>query len=138
MQVFWLVLVIIFAGIEIMTLDLSSIWFAVGALVAMCSTGLTSSVLIQTVFFIVGSALFMVYFKPIVKKKIFSEQVKTNIDSIIGTTGIVTQNVTNQTGEVKVSGKFWTARTLENVEILQGETVKILEISGVKLIVEKE
>lgn len=138
MEIFWLVLVIVFAGLEIITLDLSSIWFAVGSLVAMISAPFIDSILVQTVFFALGSGLCMIYFKPILKKKLFKDQIKTNIDSIIGTTGVVTQNVTNQAGEVKVSGKFWSARTTENIEISVGQTVKILEITGVKLIVEKE
>jgi membrane-bound serine protease (ClpP class) len=69
-------------------------------------------------------------------KKIFNQKEKTNLDRIIGTKGHVTETIEeNGIGEVKADGKRWSA--IADTKIEQGTLVKILEINGVKLKVEK-
>ena len=56
----------------------------------------------------------------------------TNLDRIIGSTGIVTEDITfDEIGEVKIDGKRWSAISKE--EIKKGSKVEILSIDGVKL-----
>ena len=52
-------------------------------------------------------------------------------------TGIVTEKISkNKDGEVKVDGKIWTAYADNTIK--KGDLVKVLEIKGVKIKVEKE
>ena len=79
--------------------------------------------------------IFMLLTKKIVKKIIPNKE-KTNLDRIIGMTGIVISKITkNKPGEVKVDGKVWTATS--NMTINENEPVKILDINSTKLKVEK-
>lgn len=136
--VVWLVIIILFAVVEGFTLDLTSIWFAFGALIGMISALFFDDFWIQAVFFIVGTMIFMLYLRPISKKKFFRESVKTNIDMIIGRTGVVTSNVSSESGEVKVSGKFWSARNFDDTKtLIEGTKVEVLSIQGVKIIVKE-
>lgn len=74
--------------------------------------------------------------KPILVKKLKSKKEATNLDRVIGMEGIVTEKITKrENGEVKVDGKKWTACADKAIKV--GETVKVLEINGVKLKVEK-
>ena len=66
---------------------------------------------------------------------------RTNADRLIGRTAVVAQDIDNTsgTGEAVVAGMIWTARSsVEGHKILKGDTVKILNISGAKLIVRKK
>ena len=92
--------------------------------------------IITTIFAILGIIL-LVITRPIVNKLRSKDNEKTNLDRIIGTTAVVTEDIKkNEIGEVKVDGKRWSAISKEMC--LKGDTVKVLKIDGVKLIVEKE
>lgn len=74
------------------------------------------------------------------KKYINSRTQRTNADRVIGETIRITERVSNldQTGMAVVNGQEWTVRTRDDREIIeQGAYARVLEISGVKLIVEK-
>ncbi|MFI3228066.1 MAG: NfeD family protein [Clostridia bacterium] len=134
----WLIFIVLFAIIEGFTLDLTSIWFSFGSLIAMISALFFDSYVVQSIFFIAGTTFFLLYLKPISKKMLFKENVKTNIDMIIGKTGIVTSDVTSDTGEVKVSGKFWSARSFDDKKTFtEGTRIEVLSIQGVKLIIKE-
>ena len=81
--------------------------------------------------------MLLIITRPIVNKLKSKDNVKTNLDRIIGEDAIVTQDIVkNEVGEVKVDGKRWSAIS-KNI-CLKGDIVKILRIDGVKLVVEKE
>ena len=134
--VFWLVLIIILTIIEVITINLVTIWFVVSGIVALIlSFWITNSVILSTVFVILGIILLLTT-KPILDK-LLKHSSPTNLERIIGSTGIVTESIKKDTiGEVKADGKRWSA--IADEEILEGEKVKIKKIDGVKLIVKKE
>lgn len=133
----WLIFIIIFACLEAVTLDLIAIWFAFGAVFAMITAKFTANFTIQLIAFIIGSALLIIIFRPMTKSlTLKGKEVKTNIDMIIGETGVVTTEVNSVGGEVKVSGKIWTAiPQTDDMVIAEGEKVQILEIRGSKIVV---
>ena len=65
-----------------------------------------------------------------------NKNVETNLDRVVGMTGIVTEKIDDEYGEVKVDGKKWTAYSDEKIDV--HEKVKVLQINGVKLKVKKE
>lgn len=133
----WLSLFIVLLVIEFMTVNLVTIWFAIGALFACVTTFITDSLIIQTCVFFIVSVASLIITRPIVKKYLSSKRVKINYDKVIGMIGIVTKDIKPlENGEVKVDGKYWTAKSDE--EIKEGSKVEILSIEGVKLIVKKE
>ena len=131
----WLLLVIVLSIVEIITVNLVSIWFVISGIVAMIASLFTDNLVIQISIFVILGLIFMLLTRKIVKK-IVPEKVKTNLDRIIGMQGIVITKIgKNKPGEVKVDGKIWTATSDETIN--QDEIVKILEINSTKLKVEK-
>ena len=135
----WLVLAAIFIVIELVTLGLTTIWFAGGAFIAAIAALLHANLVIQVILFLVVSIVLLVLTRPIAVKHLDSKTEKTNVDALIGKKAVVLQEINNvmDTGQAKVNGMEWTARAKNDNQIIpEGATVTIVEISGVKLIVE--
>ena len=128
-SVFWLIALIVFAVGEALTVGLTSIWFAIGALGALLVS--KGPVALQ----IVVSLLLV---RPLAKKLLSPRYVRTNADRVIDKTAVVTETVDNLngTGQVSVAGQVWTARSEHDVVLAAGRQVRILRIEGVKVFVE--
>ena len=136
----WLVLLIVLLGVEIVTVGLTTIWFAGGALAAFLANVLNAPIWLQIVLFIVVSLLLLLFTRPVMLKAMKSSELKTNVDGLIGVKAKVTETINNldETGTAVVNGQEWTARNVNPEEVIEaGEIVEIVEISGVKLIVKK-
>ena len=133
----WLGLVITLTLIEIMTTNLVTVWYVASALVALILSLFIDSYLIQfSVFVILGTILLFTTRKYLVNL-LGSKNIKTNLDRVIGMTGIVTEEITKtKPGEVKVDGKRWTAIADKKIKV--DSTIRVLEIDGVKLKVEED
>ncbi len=133
----WLIITVVLIVVEIITLGLTSIWFAGGALIA----GLISLTgvhwLVQILVFAVVSAILFVFTRPIAMKHFMKNIEKTNVDGLIGKEGIVKQEIDNieAQGVVKLNGMDWTARSVDGTNIPEGEKVLVDSIDGVKLMV---
>lgn len=123
---------------EALTSQLVSIWFVLGATAAAVSCAFTDNILIQSLVFICVSFVSLLATRPFVKKITKSTHEKTNSDRTIGRIGIVTMDVVNTkgVGQVNVDGKIWSAKSVDETEIKNGASVKVVAIEGVKLIVE--
>ena len=134
---YWLVLFIVFILFEIITLGLTTIWFASGALIALIASLLGADVIVQIIIFIVVSVLLLIFTRPYAKKFINDKTTKTNVDDLIGKTGKVTETIDNinSTGLVYINGLYWLARSANDLVIYEDEIVTIIRIEGVKLIV---
>jgi len=133
----WTILVIVFAVLEGITLGLTTIWFAVGALAGMVMAMLGFGIQVQLVAFMVSALLTFAFIRPLAQKVLKVGNAKTNVDSLIGKTGIVHLAITPyKVGQVKVNGQIWTSKAeLEDVTIPVGEEIEVLRVDGVKLIV---
>ena len=139
-EIFWLGAFGVLLLIEILTLGLTTIWFAVGALAAFLLALVQVPLMIQIVVFIVVSVVMLVFTRPFVVKYINSHHEKTNYEGIIGKVVRITEKVDNlqQTGTAVVNGLEWTTRAERDDVILDpGDLAKVVNISGVKLIVKK-
>lgn len=132
----WVLLILAFMIIEGMTLNLVTIWFALGSLCAFITSFITDNIGIQIVVFLVVTTISLLVTKPFVKRFMKNEDKEINYDRIIGKTGLVIKKISKyENGRVKVDGKTWMAKS-EN-EIEEGKEVEILKINGVKLIVKE-
>lgn len=128
----WFIIAVTLFIIELSTINLVSIWFALGAAVAGVSAIFIDNISIQIAIFIATSILTLLLTKPVVKKIRQRPITKTNLDSVVGKTGLVTEDISKyEYGEVKVDGKKWTA--MSDKKILKNSKVEILAIDGVKL-----
>ncbi|MBP8969861.1 MAG: NfeD family protein [Lachnospiraceae bacterium] len=137
--VFWLVVLAICAVVELLTMGLTSVWFAGGALAAALIALVCPYFWVQVVLFIVVSLVLLIFTKPIAVMFFNKGRVKTNAESLIGQRAIVVSEIDNLKGigEVTVSGLDWSARTEEDgLVIPEKAVVMIKRIEGVKLIVE--
>lgn len=136
----WLVAMIVLIVIEIATVGIGAIWFALGALAAVIVSVLGAGTILQTVVFLAVSFATLIFTRPLAVKYINNSHTRTNYEGIIGKTVRITQDVDNvaETGCAVVNGQDWTARAADNSHRIEaGSLAKVLEIKGVKLIVEK-
>lgn len=135
--IFWLVTIIVLTVIELATVNLVTIWFIASGLITLILSFFVSNDVVLSTIFVVLGVILLITTKPILDKYLKPKgNVKTNLDRIIGSEGIVTESITkNSVGEVKVDGKKWSAISKYNID--KGETVRIIKIDGVKLLVER-
>ena len=133
----WLGLAIILIVIESITFTLTTIWFALGALV-MIFVSLTHIALKwQLLIFIVLSLLLLVFTRPFAVKKLKVKKTPMNSDSLEGKKVLVTQKITElEKGAIKINGTEWTASSADGSEIESGTECIIKEIQGATVIVE--
>lgn len=137
---FWLIAAGIFFIIEIATVGFLVFWFGIGALIAIVVSIFVPNVYIQAIVFIVSSTLLIFFTKPFVNKFVNKEKtIATNAYSIIGRTGIVTKEINDLkgTGQVKIGGETWSAKTLSEETIPENTEIEVVKIDGVKAIVQK-
>lgn len=138
---FWLACMVVFIVAELITVGLTSIWFAAGVLIALLFAVSGVNFAIQIVAFVVISLVLLAATRPWAKKFVNAKFSATNADSLIGSVISIRERVSNldQTGSAVVNGQEWTVRTDDdNVVIEEGELAKVVRITGVKLIVEKK
>ncbi|RCX14807.1 membrane protein implicated in regulation of membrane protease activity [Anaerobacterium chartisolvens] len=135
--VLWLIIAIILGIIEVATLGLVTVWFAAGAVVALIAAAFGAPFLVQLIVFTISSGVLLYFTKPIVRKFLDNKVQKTNADRLVGEHGVVIEGIDPSagTGQVKVGGQIWSARSVDGTPVGDGKRVQVLEISGVKLIV---
>lgn len=139
MLILWIIVLIVTIAIETVTMGLTTIWFTGGAFAALIIEMLNGSVWLQITVFLLVSLILLFYTRPIAVKYFNREREKTNLDSLIGKQAVVTCSIHNlqETGQVMVDGKEWTARSSDASKTFEKEAiVRIVSINGVKLIVE--
>lgn len=134
----WLGIFVILLIIEILTMGLTTIWFAGGALAAFGAGIIGFGLVVQVVVFIIVSVLLLVLTRPLAVKYFNQERQKTNAESLIGQQALVIEDIDTlqSVGRVEVNGQEWSAKTDEaNGKIEKNRVVVIDGIQGVKLIV---
>ena len=137
MNIAWLVAMVVLLILEVSTVSLTCIWFALGALAALIAGLCNAPIWLQVVWFLIVSVLALIATRPLVKKYVNGKTTPTNADMLIGQTCVVMEPISNlsETGAVKIGGKIWTARSEDGTVFAPGEKVVAVSIEGVKLIV---
>lgn len=135
--IFWLAAMVVFLAAEAGTVTLISIWFALGALGAILVALLGGGLMLQITVFLLLATILLLSLRGIVRRHIRPRISKTNIDSVIGATGIVLSPVDNiaALGQVQVNGVEWSARSSGGTQIPAGTLVRVDKIEGVKVFV---
>jgi len=134
--IIWLVIAAALLVIEIITLGLTTIWFAGGAVLAAAVAAFGGNWISQTLVFAIVSFLLLIFTRPFAKKHLMRQE-KTNAEGLIGQKAVVVHTINNimSEGMVKINGMEWTARSKNDETIDEGTEVIVDSISGVKLIV---
>lgn len=135
--IFWLIAMVVFMAAEAMTVTLVSIWFAVGALGAIVVALLGGGLVLQVTVFLALAVVLLMGLRGVVRKHFTPRITKTNIDSVVGATGIVITPVNNiaALGQVQINGIEWSARSSNGTHIPAGALVQVDKIEGVKVFV---
>jgi membrane protein implicated in regulation of membrane protease activity len=137
----WLILLIVFLVVEGITVGLVSIWLAGGALAALFLQLLGAAVIWQIVAFFLISFVLLIFTRPIARKYLNVTHESTNCERFVGKFIKITERVDNMegTGRAILDDQEWMVRAKVEGETFEvGEIVRIVEISGVKLLVIKE
>lgn len=120
------------------SMGLTTIWFAFGALVAWVTSLINFPFYLQSGTFFFISVIMLYFTRPIAQKYLKIGSEKTNTAKLIGKQGLVLEQIDNlnSKGQIKVEGQIWSARSEKNENLSKGQKVTIVGISGVKLIVE--
>ncbi len=135
--IFWLAAMVIFIIAEATTVTLVSIWFAVGALGAILIALLGGGLTLQVTVFLALAIVLLIFLRGAVRKHFTPRITRTNVDSVIGATGIVLTPVNNiaALGQVQIGGVEWSARSTDGTHIGAGALVKVDKVEGVKVFV---
>jgi len=134
--IIWLALMIACLILESFSMQLFSIWFALGALAALLADLFGAEIWLQIILFLVVTVASLLATRPLAKR-LRGEKEPTNADRCVGKQALVLEDIDNTkgVGQVKVEGQIWSARTADGSFVPAGETVTTLEIQGAKLIV---
>ena len=138
--IIWIALIIIFAVVEIITVGLTSIWFAGGAVVALLVDAAGLGPVWQFAAFVIVSVILLVFTRPWALKYMKPRLVKTNYEAAVDKNVCLTEAVDNikGTGTAVLNGQEWTARSADDTVIPAGSLVVVDAVSGVKLLVHKK
>lgn len=141
MTTIWLIVFVVCIVAEIISMGLTTIWFAGGALVATVVAAIGGPLWLQITVFAVVSLVLLYFTRPIAVKYFNKDRVKTNAEGMVGEQAIVISEIDNLQGigQVTVGGMEWSARTTEDgITLPVGSVVIVRAISGVKLMVEEK
>lgn len=141
MALIWLALVILFVVVELISLGLTSIWFAAGALVAGIVAMVGGPFWLQVILFMVVSAVLLACTRGFAKRHLDNKIEKTNAEGLVGKSSIVIETIDNasSTGKIRIGDIEWTARAVNETQVIPKDSkVIIREIKGVKCMVEPE
>lgn len=133
----WLALMVLFLIVEAGTVSMVSLWFAAGALAALLTALAGGPAWLQILLFVAVSAGLLLALRPLARKYLTPKLTATNVDSVVGTTGLVTAAIDNVSaaGQVKLGAMEWTARSTSGEPIAVGTRVRVDRIEGVKAFV---
>lgn len=137
----WLIIMVIFLIIEGATVGLTTLWFAIGALVAMLANLLGLGIVGQFIIFIVVSLVLLAFTRPLALKYLNPRRSRTNYEDAVDKTVKITERVDNDngTGTAVLNGQEWTARAWKDDVIIEiGTMAQVVEVKGVKLIVKPQ
>ena len=135
--IIWLVLMVVFLMVEGATVAVVSLWFGAGALAALIVALLGAKLWLQVLVFFTVSIVLLAALRPIVRKYFTPRLTRTNVDSVVGSTGTVTVAIDNiaAQGQIKLASMEWSARSTSGDPIPEGTLVKVDRIEGVKVFV---
>lgn len=136
-SIIWLVILAIMIVLEIISLGLTTIWFGIGAIGAAVVAWMGYGIWVQLFVFAVLSVIAMAVFRPIAVRYLNRDKEKTNVEDVVGKIVVVTKEINNEqaTGEVRLNGIEWTARSQDGRVIPKEDKVTVVSVEGVKLIV---
>lgn len=133
----WIIILVAMAIIELMTFGLVSIWFCVGAIIALIVERLGLNFYFQIAFFFGSSLIFVLFFRSIIKKYFKTRNEATNYDRYLNKHFKLLTSIGEEAGSIKINDLIWSCVSNDEKPIEAGSTVEILAFEGSKIIVRR-
>lgn len=134
----WVAVIVLSLVVEFSTLDMVSLWTAIGGVIALILAATGVKLEIQLIVFFVVSIVLLLSLRKIALKYLLKNNTKTGTDALIGKTFRLLSPITeDEMGTIKINGVVWNVTTENNTEITEGEKVEIVRLQGNKFIVKK-
>ena len=133
----WILIAVLFAAGEVASLSFFLAPFAVGALLGAVADLAGLSTVAAVLVFLLSSGLLLGFVRPIARRHMYTApQIRTGTAALVGKTALVTQQVNDRGGAVKLDGELWTARTYVEGDVIEvGHKVHVVEIRGATALV---
>lgn len=140
MPIIWLIVFAVLIIVELITMGLTTIWFACGSIIACIASGLGAPIWLQISLFVIVSGALLYFTRPVAMKFFNKSRTRTNVEGMIGKQAVVILDIDNvkEEGRVRIAGMDWTARSFTGEPIKAGTVTIVRAVEGVKLIVEEE
>ena len=140
--IFWLIVMVLFLILEMITISLVSIWFVGGSLAAFLVSFVTDRMWIEVLVFLGVSLLLLLLLRPIARKVGVKQkdQIRSGAQALVGKRAFVTESIDNlhAKGAVQVNGQFWSAKSSDDDTTIKKDSVVVIkEVDGVRLVVEE-
>jgi membrane protein implicated in regulation of membrane protease activity len=131
----WLVLGVVLVIAEAFTATFVLIMIAAGAFAAALAAALGAPVAAQAIIFAVVSALSIWLLRPIIRKHalptVADPDAMDGIKALEGAPGEVLEQVTTDSGLIRVEGEIWSARVFDATQVIDpGERIRVIEVRG--------
>lgn len=135
--VVWVIVGVLLVAAEVLSGEFVLLMLGIGALAAAASAALAAPVWVCVLVFAVVSAGLVVGARPLLKRRLHVRDVSpTNVAALVGGQAMVVETVDAQHGRVKLKGEIWTARPLDETQVLEiGRSVTVMDISGATAVV---
>lgn len=135
--ILWLILMLVLAGIEMLTLDFLFLMMSAAALIAGVVSFFIGSFPLQVVIFAVASVLLIFVLRPVALNRLnrSTPQTRSNAERLVGLACTVLEPVGAHTGLVRLEGDVWTARTAGGPTLETGHTAYVHRIDGATAVV---
>ena len=131
----WLAVVVVSAIVEALTLQMASIWFVVGGLVALVMAACGVALEWQIIAWIIVSLVLLLALRRLCLRFILKkDNTRTNVDALVGVKVKLLADTVDGTSEGKIGDVVWTVVLPANATAHKGDTVEITEVQGNKLL----
>jgi membrane protein implicated in regulation of membrane protease activity len=133
----WLIVGLLLIAAEVLTADLTLAMLGASALAAAAAAGLGASIPAQLLTFGLVAIGTVTLARPVLRRRLHpGHDVKTNVEALIGTKAVVVSTVDAHSGQVKIGGEIWSARTYDETQVLEpGRPVTVMGIAGATALV---
>lgn len=136
MNYIWFGIVALLSLIEIITVDLVAVWFIISGIIVILISAYIESFLIQFAIFILAGIIPLVFLRPYIKRYLMRIKIKNNMKFLIGKIGVVTKEVNEVEGEMKIDNNLWPVVALKRIKV--GSKAKIDSIENLTIFISEE
>ncbi len=135
----WLIAGLVLVAAEVISGELVLLMLGAAAIGTAGAAALGAPVWLEALVFAALSGGLVMLARPALKRKLSHQELRTNVDALIGSRAVVESTVDARDGRVRIGGDVWSARAVDEAQVLEtGRTVMVMDISGAIAVVSAE